>query len=120
MGNEWLSELKAGDQVIAKERYRARITKVLRLTKTQILIAGYFGNSEIRFRKDDGYMIGEHDRFGRSNLVQATKESIAKITLESSISKCSDLTMNFNKFTQEQCDEFLAKYAPPKEPSNDK
>lgn len=72
--DEWLNGLKAGDEVYVSGRYGAlgSISKVLRTTKTQILISEYD-----RFRKINGREMG--NSWGARYLSQPTDERRAQI-----------------------------------------
>lgn len=53
-------EFKVHDRVIIPARYSTggRTGRVVRLTKTQVLVQFEGSSDEVRYRKDDGYAIG--------------------------------------------------------------
>lgn len=66
MANEWLDNLKAGDDVIIEGRFGdGDLNKVSRLTKTFVIV----GRS--KFRRNDGYAPG---RCNFAQIVEPTKE----------------------------------------------
>lgn len=74
MSNEWLSNLKPGDQVIVEERSNISIRKVERLTKTQIVLEG----TTTKFRRDSGRQVSG-DTWHMQYLYEATPERVAEI-----------------------------------------
>lgn len=76
--NDWLSELKEGDDVIVVSSsggIRKKVATVTRTTKTQIIV----GNS--RYRKNNGYIIGS-SCWCREYLMKPTPELIETLNAE--------------------------------------
>jgi hypothetical protein len=65
--HEWLASLKAGDEVLADDRWHPTIDTVERVTATQIIA----GNR--RFRKSDGYALGR-DSWSRVRIRPVTQK----------------------------------------------
>jgi hypothetical protein len=78
MEADWLKSVKVGDVVaIVSTGYGRydRLSRVARLTKTQVILEG---NSH-RYKKDSGRGIGE-DLWNHTRLVEATSARVASIT----------------------------------------
>jgi hypothetical protein len=57
MDNEWLENLKVGDNVLYSGRYREYfVGTVTRITKTQVIVK--INAYENKFRKKDGFVVG--------------------------------------------------------------
>jgi transcription antitermination factor NusA-like protein len=72
---EWRHALKPGDKVIVESRYRAYISEVDRVTKTQIISGNY------KYRITDGYRVG-CDRWGFVSIRMPTKARIDQIRFD--------------------------------------
>lgn len=75
-GSDWLTSAKVGDDVIVRGDYGVgrSISRIERLTKTQIIVAG----STTRFRRADGHEIGAVAYSGRA-LEQGTPEAVLTV-----------------------------------------
>lgn len=72
--SNFTENLNDGDLVVvcvSGAMTRDSIAKVVRLTKTQIIL-----ESGDKFRKSDGYKVGENGNWNRSYLREATKETV--------------------------------------------
>lgn len=69
----WLNDLKVGDEVIISAGYGGdELATVSRITATQILLAAPGRRDYARFRRKDGYRVGEQ-LYGRSKLFPVTE-----------------------------------------------
>ncbi len=86
MDKEWLSNLKDGDKVILAQDGMGgfRAIGVARLTPTQIVvIRNAWQDIPYRFRRDNGRVIGSHDRWHAPYLLPYTAEAALHLrTLE--------------------------------------
>ena len=71
---EWIANLKPGDDIIHVGGWGASIRKVKRLTKTQVVV----GDPEVKFNKETGYLVGR-GRWNFSHIEEATPELMTKI-----------------------------------------
>lgn len=83
MNNEWLQNLKAGDEVIQKDNYNRTVLTVSRTTKTQIIVTNSHGCDD-RFNKSDGYLRGDRS-WSYHYLVEATPELLLEVRNENRV-----------------------------------
>lgn len=81
---EWLDSLKAGDSVYVSGSYGnvGTIEQVSRTTATQIVLEhtnGVGSKYERRYRRKDGYIVGDSSSYHRSGIHRVTPELIEKI-----------------------------------------
>ena len=74
MIHDWLKDVKPGDRVIVSHHWSNAIGTVDRLTNTQIILKG--GG---RYRKKDGWRVGDRSSYGSTHLVQPTEQRIRDI-----------------------------------------
>jgi len=74
--NDWLKNLKVGDNVIIDSRHGSSVTKVERFTKTQIVLKNNY-----KFNRTTGYEVGG-DTWNTVSISPATFERLCQITLE--------------------------------------
>ena len=91
--NEWLKELKAGDEVFVSGQYGAIATgpyKVKRTTATKIVLSvqGATQEFESGYRVKDGFTIGG-DAWSRNFLIRDTPEIRAKVAAHNELAKAS-------------------------------
>lgn len=72
---ENFEDIKVGDKVILYRRYKKKVCKVERLTKTLVIVDGE------KFRKADGFSTGDRGYYS-SSIGRATAEMIAKVEEE--------------------------------------
>jgi hypothetical protein len=73
--NNWLAALGPGDVVAVSKGYNGEsLTKVERVTATQIVLAG-----DRRFNRKSGQRVGERDRWYSEFLFEPTPEVLARI-----------------------------------------
>ena len=88
MSSDFYKHLKVDNPVIIYNRYHKLICKVIRFTKT-LIIVGPNKRSEYRFRRDSGEDYGGNI-WNRWYLQEGTKEAIDKIKLNERKSKAID------------------------------
>lgn len=74
---EWADALKPGDVVIVSPgfgRDNDRLEKVDKVTPTQIVLA-----CGSRYRRKDGDLVGNNDRWSRWSIEEPTKEAVERI-----------------------------------------
>ena len=72
---DWLRNLKAGDSVVEYDRWNGKaIRKVERTTPTTIVLSEYK-----KYRRKDGAMVGNSDKWFRAYIRQPTPELVAEI-----------------------------------------
>ena len=65
---DWIKDLKAGDKVFVTRGSHIRLVTVDRVTATQIVIGGE------RFRKSDGYRMGDSNTYWFTTLKEHSQE----------------------------------------------
>ena len=70
-----LKDLVVGDDVLVTGNYYRRIAKVVKVTKTQIVV------NNVRFRRDSGWQCGS-DSWDRKSISVPTEEEISDIKEE--------------------------------------
>jgi len=97
----WLDTVEVGDTVIMNHAgvySRRSINHIERLTKTQIVIAGF----SMKFRRSDGHACGAHSYYN-TYLVEATSDEIAAIRKKAECDLCLDRinTIKWSSFSNE-------------------
>lgn len=96
MNKQWIENLKPGDKVIVRGRWRAEIAEVDRITPTgRIVINGTTFNP-------DGSERGGNSCYNRATIAEATPELIDKITRNNTVSRVKNKLHNINELTYEQ------------------
>lgn len=70
-----LKDLVAGDDVLVTGNYYRRISKVVKVTKTQIVV------NNVRFRRDSGWQCGS-DSWDRKSISVPTEKEISEVKEE--------------------------------------
>ena len=76
--NDWLENLKRGDNVIISSRHYDDIDHVSRVTKTQICVK----STVSKFRKSNGCRVGDACSWSMVRLVRPTEEKLNYIETE--------------------------------------
>ena len=71
---EFLKDLKEGDRVVVSGGYHYHLEKIERLTKTQFVLT-----NGTRYRRKDGWRVGDHGGYSRAHLVEATEDRVNEI-----------------------------------------
>lgn len=97
---EWLANLKVGDEVGITEKYSDkifRICRVSRVTKTQIILE-YYG---AKFRKSDGYELSTYG-WAKKSIKPVTHDDKCEIIRLDLINKIQNANINFFSLDQVQ------------------
>lgn len=94
---EWIAAVKAGDEVAIDQgsgKLRYELVKVVRTTKSQILVSGF--RCDRRFRRKNGREVG---RSYGPTLVQITDKILARIESGNLRTRFSEVTAKVEKLT---------------------
>ena len=87
---ESLENIKVGDVVIERSRWRIALAKVTKVTATQVVIG------EKRYRKKDGYLVGSKGSWYRSRISLPKESEIEELRAQKFI---EDVVSRLNKLT---------------------
>ena len=85
---ESLENVKVGDMVIERSRWRIAVAKVTRVTATQVVIG------ENKYRKKDGYLVGSTGRWYPSRISLPKESEIEELRAQKFI---EDVVSRLNK-----------------------
>ena len=106
----WVSRLAIGDMVIRHSRNTERVVKIMRVTKTRLVIRD--GNTEVLHSRKDGWGVGDSVYHG-TFLSPYTDEEGKRFRLQQAqngvYNHCRRTAAhNFSNLTMEQCTEVIA------------
>lgn len=111
--NNWIESLNVGDKVIVSHIRHKELTKVEKVTPTQIIT-----KHGLRFRRTDGRRIGGHGMYSFAQIVPLTKKSEDEIVRAESIGYLTRLEkQDLEHLSTEQLTSFLEQVKN-KEPAN--
>ena len=87
---ESLENVKVGDMVIERSRWRIALAKVTKVTATQVVIG------ENRYRKKDGYLVGSAGRWYPNRISLPKEGEIEELKRQKFI---EDVVSRLNKLT---------------------
>jgi hypothetical protein len=87
--SDWLSQLKAGDEVVVSGGFRRRLEKIARVTETQIVICE--GTVATRYNRKNGYRVGErgYDTPRLSEPTAVVRDEIVRASLVHHITRAN-------------------------------
>lgn len=94
-----LKDLKAGDDVLVTGRSCRRITKIDKVTKTQIVV------NNARFRRDSGWQCGG-DRWNVRKISVPTEKEISDVKKEENLRKVLIYVISSSDFERLSTDKF--------------
>lgn len=106
--NDWLLTLAAGDEVAVSYGIDARLQKVVKTTKTQIVL-----NNETRYNRSTGHRCGQ-DSWNSSWLVKVTPELRERLLRQKLVARAVSLVVEkeLNKLPTKSLEKLISLFKP--------